>query len=103
MSDIIHKLEEMWLAQLSLKKQRMNASRWVNVHTERSTDKPPITAPYNFAIDREWLAKFSTKFPSDLRDWGDYDNPAGFGETGNTENDDSTVAGPSSDGPSSIN
>ena len=83
---IIRELQNIYADELTQKDLRSFRHLIVR-NSGRDTNIPPIATPYNFAINQEWLQRYRHRF-LEVRDWGLWGDPAGFGEKeGNGDGD----------------
>lgn len=75
---LIHKLVRILDETLTVKSSKLTQGTRVR-GTGRSTNVPPVVAPYNFGINFQWLETYQNIYPVHLRDWGKYEDPEGFG------------------------
>ncbi|KIJ09904.1 hypothetical protein PAXINDRAFT_17024 [Paxillus involutus ATCC 200175] len=93
LGDICHELYGMWRASLTAKQKKRFQT--IHVHgTDRESPWIPLDTPFNFGIDMDWfdVAKESCEHGHLLTDWGQWEDPEGFGSrkhagpSGTTEN-----------------
>ncbi|TDL13707.1 hypothetical protein BD410DRAFT_903240 [Rickenella mellea] len=78
LSAVFHDLYELWWDSLSTKEREGFRTTRV-AGTGRSTDRPPLIAPFDFGIDATWWDEKHEEFSSLVCDWGTHGDPNGFG------------------------
>ncbi|KAI0351885.1 hypothetical protein OH77DRAFT_1438988 [Trametes cingulata] len=76
---VLQELREIYASTLTAKQAQCMIFR---VRTSgRTSDDPPAAAPYNFGYKSEWYEEFKEKDTHcvHLGDWGNYEDPPGFG------------------------
>ncbi|KII89949.1 hypothetical protein PLICRDRAFT_685554 [Plicaturopsis crispa FD-325 SS-3] len=76
LSAIFRELHDLWWDGLSAKQKEAIAS--ITVRQNRSTDEPPLTAPFDLGISTVWWDENEDKFPLAVGDWFSFGNPEGF-------------------------
>jgi hypothetical protein len=96
---IFHDLHDIWWNSLK-SRQKEKHQAWIVNTTGRSSSAPPIDAPYDFGINREWWTTAQEKYSDVLGDWYTYGNPEGFDDDEVEENEqaDGNVEGENGDG-----
>ncbi|KAG6871436.1 hypothetical protein C0992_010958 [Termitomyces sp. T32_za158] len=85
LTDLFHKLQQLWWDSLSTKQKLSYALRVTN--TGRSSSVPPLVAPFDFGIDPTWWSEHgtSTEYKSIVSDWMKYPMPKAFKPLGSIE------------------
>lgn len=79
LSSIFHELWDLWYDSLNAQsREKINYIRIKD--TGRTTNIPPLVAPYNFGINKGWMRDESVNFSRLVTDWGRFPDPDGFGE-----------------------
>ncbi|KAJ7573252.1 hypothetical protein C8J56DRAFT_1132239 [Mycena floridula] len=85
LSTVLHQLRDFGLAKKNKKRKYMRI-----YDTDRATDTPPLTAPWNFGINPSWWKLYGPGgsrdyvFNDRIGDWNKYPDPPGFGSNKGT-------------------
>ncbi|KAJ2988523.1 hypothetical protein NUW54_g9088 [Trametes sanguinea] len=87
LTQILHELWSLFWQAVSTRTARAMTPRITD--TDRQSDEPPQTAPYNFGINQDWYERFkdSNTHKVALKDWMNYPDPEGFGENAEVPDD----------------
>ncbi|CDO72858.1 hypothetical protein BN946_scf185002.g43 [Trametes cinnabarina] len=87
LTQILHELWSLFWQAVSTRTARAMTPRITD--TDRQSDEPPQTAPYNFGINQDWYEQFkdSNTHKVALKDWMNYPDPEGFGENAEVPDD----------------
>lgn len=77
LSEVLHEIRKLGYESMSAKDREKISNITVN-ETGRTTNIPPLVAPYNFGINAAWHEREKNNFPGIINDWGKYAGPDGF-------------------------
>ncbi|KAF8840020.1 hypothetical protein BDN67DRAFT_1011818 [Paxillus ammoniavirescens] len=83
LSGIFHDMGDLWWVSLNTKQKKRFQTVRVR-GTDRMSKRIPEWTPYNFGINMEWLVANKDKAENRdlLREWGNWEDPDGFGSKG---------------------